>query len=61
MAKIFTEEKHQIQNKKKLSSGTTFETFNQPILSLKDFQFWELSNKSMNLQIDRYIDRQIDR
>ena len=38
---------------KKLSSETTFETFNQPILSLKYFQFRELSNKSMNLQIDR--------
>ena len=38
---------------KKLSSGTTFETFNQPILSLKDFQFWDLSNNSMNLQVDR--------
>ena len=47
LAEIFTEEKHQTQNKKKLSSETTFETFN---LSLKYFQFRELSNKSMNLQ-----------
>ena len=53
LAEIFTEEKHQTQNKKKLSSETTFETFNQPILSLKYFQFRELSNKSMNLEIDR--------
>ena len=52
LAEIFTEEKHQTQNKKKLSSETTFETFNQPILSLKYFQFRELSNKSMNLQIE---------
>ena len=53
LAEIFTEEKHQIQNKKNLSSEITFETFNQLILSLKYFQFRELSNKSMNLQIDR--------
>ena len=52
LAEIFTEEKNHNQNKKKLSSETTFETFNQPILSLKYFQFRVLSNKSMNLQLD---------
>ena len=53
LGEIFTKEKRQTQNKTKLNSETPFEIFNQPILSLKYFQFPELSNKSMNLQIDR--------